>query len=179
LVFALKKALLIAIVLTATPVIAGLYGILHDQLTYAIAPEYFTRFKFCQFAIPLALPARYGVAVVGWSATWWTGVPMGIGLAVVLTFYPLSAILRAYLRGITVLLASALAFGLAGLLAGILFFSKMADNWLLPEGVTQPGRFIAVGCMHDGSYLGGFLGLVTAIAILVQGCPAAGRVPAR
>ena len=26
--------------------IAGAYGILHDQITYAISPEYFTQFKF-------------------------------------------------------------------------------------------------------------------------------------
>lgn len=30
--------------------IAGTYGILHDQVTYSIGPEYFTRFKFEQFA---------------------------------------------------------------------------------------------------------------------------------
>jgi hypothetical protein len=27
------------------PLIAGLYGALHDQLSFTIAPEYFTRFK--------------------------------------------------------------------------------------------------------------------------------------
>lgn len=28
----------------------GLYGILHDQFTYSLSPEYFTKLKFDQFA---------------------------------------------------------------------------------------------------------------------------------
>ena len=30
-------------------VLAGVYGIFHDQVTYAISPEYFTKLKFDQF----------------------------------------------------------------------------------------------------------------------------------
>jgi hypothetical protein len=30
--------------------LGGIYGVLHDQLTYTIGPEYFTRLKFDQFA---------------------------------------------------------------------------------------------------------------------------------
>jgi hypothetical protein len=29
--------------------IAGVYGILHDQITFTISPEYFTEFKSAQF----------------------------------------------------------------------------------------------------------------------------------
>ena len=29
--------------------LAGLYGVVHDQVTYSISQEYFTRFKFLQF----------------------------------------------------------------------------------------------------------------------------------
>ena len=29
--------------------IAGLYGVVHDQITYSMSPEYFTRLKFFQF----------------------------------------------------------------------------------------------------------------------------------
>jgi hypothetical protein len=32
-----------------TIIIAGLYGIIHDQITYSISPEYFTKFKYRQF----------------------------------------------------------------------------------------------------------------------------------
>ena len=166
----MKKALMITAVLTATPLVAGLYGVLHDQLTYTVAPEYYTCFKFPQFGLSPELVAipRLGAAAVGFLATWWIGIPIGLGLAVVLLFHPAGAILRAYLKGMLVLICTALAFGLAGLMLGFLFFARMADNWLLPEGVTQAGRFIAVGCMHNGSYLGGLVGLILAILHLVR-----------
>lgn len=61
--------------------LAGLYGILHDQITYTIAPEYFTKFKFDQFGFG---PAWFGgdrwtVVVIGFLATWWTGILIGLG----------------------------------------------------------------------------------------------------
>ena len=36
-------------VAAAGSLLAGLYGIGHDQLTYSISPEYFTKMKFEQF----------------------------------------------------------------------------------------------------------------------------------
>ncbi len=33
----------------AGALIAGLFGILHDEITFTLAPEYFTRMKFDQF----------------------------------------------------------------------------------------------------------------------------------
>src|ERR1035441_9525373 len=50
-------------------VLAGLYGIAHDQLTYSISPEYFTRLKFPQFHhADFGLPARVFVAEIGFLA---------------------------------------------------------------------------------------------------------------
>ena len=39
--------------------IAGVYGVFHDQITYSISPEYFTRLKFLQFHYAdFGFPAR-------------------------------------------------------------------------------------------------------------------------
>ena len=63
-------------------ILAGLYGIIHDQITYTISPEYFTKFKYQQFGFE---PAWFGghrqtVIIIGFLATWWTGIIIGIGL---------------------------------------------------------------------------------------------------
>ena len=45
---------------------AGLFGALHDQISYTVAPEYFTRFKFIQFdLLDERVPERLRVAAVG------------------------------------------------------------------------------------------------------------------
>ena len=54
--------------------LAGCYGIFHDQVTYSISEEYFTRFKFLQFSYAdFGLPPRVFVAEIGFLATWWVG----------------------------------------------------------------------------------------------------------
>lgn len=45
-------------------VLSGLYGAVHNQISYSVSPEYFTKFKFVQFRIN-GLPHRLGAAVVG------------------------------------------------------------------------------------------------------------------
>src|SRR5512137_2235558 len=55
--------------------VAGGYGVLHDQVTYSIAPEYFTNLKFKQFHFAnLGLGDRVFVSAVGFLATWWVGL---------------------------------------------------------------------------------------------------------
>lgn len=57
--------------------IAGVYGIIHDQISYSVSEEYFTKFKFIQFGIQ-NLPNRIGAGIVGFLATWWVGFPIAM-----------------------------------------------------------------------------------------------------
>lgn len=63
--------------------IAGLYGTVHDQITYSISLEYFTRLKFAQFHYAeFGLPPRVFVAAIGFLATWWVGFIAGWFIAI-------------------------------------------------------------------------------------------------
>lgn len=53
-------------------IVGGIYGIVHDQITYSISPEYFTKLKFDQFDYA-GLGDRIFVATIGFLATWWVG----------------------------------------------------------------------------------------------------------
>ena len=51
--------------------LGGLYGMLHDQISYTISREYFTDFKFHQFRYAdFHLPERLYVGIIGFLATW-------------------------------------------------------------------------------------------------------------
>ncbi|MCU0874407.1 MAG: hypothetical protein MUE50_18895 [Pirellulaceae bacterium] len=55
-------------------IVAGVYGILHDQVSYSISQEYFTRLKFLQFRYAdFGWSQRVFVAEIGFLATWWVG----------------------------------------------------------------------------------------------------------
>src|SRR5262245_32181747 len=63
-------------------VIAGPYGAVHDQISYAISPEYFTKLKFRQFSYAnFGWPPQLFAAEVGFLATWWVGLLAGWFLA--------------------------------------------------------------------------------------------------
>ncbi|MFT6321394.1 MAG: hypothetical protein ACJAT4_002324 [Granulosicoccus sp.] len=42
----MNKFLAFLLILILAPVLAGIYGIIYDQITYTISPEYYIKFKF-------------------------------------------------------------------------------------------------------------------------------------
>ena len=96
--------------------VAGLYGVLHDEITYSISPEYFTRPKFLQFHYAdFGLPPRVFVAEIGFLATCWVGFIAGWFLArvAVPSFPPAMAHLHCC-RGFAIILGCAFAASMAG-----------------------------------------------------------------
>lgn len=146
-------------------VLASVFGALHDQITYAISPEYYTALKFKQFgADPRALGIPLAVAKVGVLATWWVGA----GLGLILGFMALSqrdATAMAHVMivsGVLVVLTTSLAA-----LAGGLLWPTLKDAGLhvpTPSAVKDRDAFGQVGTIHTFSYLGGALGGLCAIA---------------
>jgi hypothetical protein len=163
------------LIILAGPLIAGIYGILHDQITYTICPEYYTKFKFYQFGLSdsgteaIFPNPRLQVSLVGLLATWWMGIPIGIILGVTLIIYResvelFSSALNAYL----ITLIVAFLTGLVGLIYGKLILAEKGVSWWLPENLVDKENFIAVGSMHNFSYLGGLLGLLSGIIYVVK-----------
>ena len=81
--FDVRKILTIFLVAAMASVIAGIYGVINDQITFSISSEYYTKFKFIQFNLAnennidkIKFP-RIFVAIVGFLATWWFGLVLG------------------------------------------------------------------------------------------------------
>jgi hypothetical protein len=165
----MKKALVALPLLLVAVLAAALYGALHNQISYTVANEYFTKFKFVQFGLTTAgLPDRAAAGLVGVFASWWMGIPLGIILTGV------GFIQRTYKRMFLVTLQSflvvvvvALVVGLVGLLYGFIQTQsfELAEyvGWYIPENLEQPRRFLCAGYMHNSSYLGAVVALPLAI----------------
>jgi hypothetical protein len=148
--------------------VAGSYGAVHDQVSYTISQEYFTRFKFQQFAwADLGWPPRSFAALIGFLATWWAGLIGGwvlarLGLAKLWEVVGWRPVARAFgwMAGVAVV------GGVVGALAGFVFtlsgdFGRWND-WRLARDLHDVRAFVIVADLHAGSYLGGLLGLVWA-----------------
>jgi hypothetical protein len=164
----LHKFFVFVATLCIMPLIGGLYGALHDQLSYTISPAYFTHFKYLQFGFD---PAWFGghrptVAVIGFLATWWVGAFIGIVLGLVcLRFRTPRWMIRMLMRSTGITLGVAALAALAGL-----FYAWLQDPPLraFVRGSTDPEAFHAVGTMHLFSYEGGMLGMLVATLWLLR-----------
>jgi hypothetical protein len=149
-------------------IVAGSYGAVHDQVSFTIAPEYFTRLKFQQFAwADLGWPTRAYVALIGFLATWWVGLIAGwvlarLGLAELWEMRGWRPVVRAF----GVMLLVAVVVGLGGALVGVAVTSSGDlshwDDWRIARNLHDVRSFVIVAYLHAGSYLGGIVGLIVA-----------------
>ncbi|MGI4870242.1 MAG: hypothetical protein ACRYFX_03575 [Janthinobacterium lividum] len=154
-----------------TILLAGVYGVVHDQITYSISPEYFTRFKYEQFGFE---PAWFGghrptVALIGLLATWWVGLFIGVifgllGLLLVARPVLVSTLFGAVRRAF----GTTLVAGVIGYFYGRFVLAKTGVSWWLPDNLQQPADFITVGAIHNFGYGGALVGLLAGVVYILQ-----------
>ncbi len=143
--------------------LAGLYGALHDHLTYSISSEYFTKFKYEQLGLE---PAWFGghrptVALIGFLATWWAGLIIGVIFGLLgLAFVSKAALVKTLLRAVRIAFGTTIVAGVAGYFYGRFVLAKTGVTWWLPDDLRYPADFITVGTIHNFGYYGGILGLI-------------------
>ena len=150
--------------------VAGFYGVLHDQVTYSISHEYFTKLKFNQFhAVNFGFPVRVFVSEVGFLATWWVGFFSGWFLArIAVPAWPPKLAIQKCLAAFLIVFLLAFAGGGVGCLLGLRhsddYFNWIDLCWSL--GVTDTRAFVQVAYIHNAGYIGGGAGLLVAIFFL-------------
>jgi hypothetical protein len=149
---------------------AGLYGVLHDQITYSISPEYFTRMKFEQFHYAnFGLPPRVFVGEIGFLATWWVGFFAAWFIArITIPAFPRRAAFRKSLDGFLIMFAFTTAASVSGYIFGALHGSDYS-SWAIFRsmyGLLDLPAFVRVAYIHNASYLGGLMGLIAALVYL-------------
>ncbi len=170
----MKKFLIFLLILIIAPLIGGLYGIIHDQFTFTLSPEYYTKFKFYQFnlmdtGVEAIFPnPRLQVSMVGFMATWWIGIPIGLILGFEgLRHKDAKTMFRITFKALIITVSVALIVGLLGLAFGYFILVNRPiesfEGWYIPNNVIDVKSYIMVGAMHNFSYIGGVIGLVVAI----------------
>lgn len=152
--------------------LAGAYGVVHDQFTYAISPEYFTKLKFNQFHYAdLGLGDRAFVSMIGFLATWWVGSVAAWLLARrLLPSQPRARAYRQIRQGFLCVFACAATFALLGYALGLV--RGAGADYSAWEGalrrleVVDTWSFVRVACIHNAGYLGGLVGVVVALIVL-------------
>lgn len=174
----MNKLTIIIVTVLISVLMASIYGVIHDQVTYTISPEYYTQFKFIQFNLPdyIIKNERLGVAIVGIGATWWTGIPVGL-IVGAYGFWYKSSFFALKLKVTTLLVVTVITIitGIVGSIHGFLEIESIKD-WPINIGgrelsyfktseslfvIKDVHSFILVGYIHNYSYIGGLIGLIT------------------
>ena len=143
---------------------SGVFGAAHNQVSYSVSPEYFTKYKFHQFQISPELPDRIGAALVGWHASWWMGIVLGVFLIPFgLLIRGTSAYFVGMLKIFVVVLVTTSIVGLLGLAVSFLTITPVTVNGIAMYGneISDPVSFVRAGTMHNSSYAGGLIGIIT------------------
>jgi hypothetical protein len=138
---------------------AGLYGAIHDQISYTISPEYFTHIKFKQFAwLHVDFGTRTNVGLIGFVA-----------ICGILVAYRLRNIEARHLLIRFACLRLGLVLATSALVAsGMSFYSyaqeakTLVAHWQHTAEhymISDPLPFAIVAQMHRMSYVGGAIGM--------------------
>ena len=167
----LLKFLVFLLLFIVICIIAGIYGFLHDQISYTVSPEYFTHLKFKQFGISESLHNRIGAGIVGIMATWWMGLIIGVIIIPIGLIIPnWKNYLYTMLRSFIFISSTALLIGIFALLYGLINYR--IDNlpyWssYIPHDVENKIKFCIIGNMHNFSYIGGIVGMVVGLIYII------------
>jgi len=147
--------------------IGGVYGLLHDLLTYSISDEYFTRLKFAQFVrFDMGFPPWLFAAQIGFVAAGAVGV--GAGWFVARTVTPVWPTRMAFARAMQAFLLMILIAAAAASVGYIISLMTNLGGWLwndLCEAlvISDVPAFLQVALIHAAGYVGALLGLIVAL----------------
>ena len=111
---------------------------------------------------------RVQVAIIGWRASWWMGIPIGLILGLEgLRHRNAKRMFNITFRALLINVFTVFIIGLIGLAYGFTILSKQPlsnfESWYIPDNVSNIRSFISVSAMHNFSYLGAIIGLIVAI----------------
>jgi hypothetical protein len=167
----MKKVLLIPLLLVTGCIIAGTYGVLHNQISYTVSPDYFHEFKYHQFGLNPEIPGRIGASIVGWNAAWWMGIVIGIFIVPIGLVIPgAKRYFFGVLRSYAIVAVTAPIVGLTALAVAFQTISPASIGEIVRYGnvISNPVEFARAETMHNFSYLGGLVGIISGIVWIVR-----------
>ncbi|MCR4317519.1 MAG: hypothetical protein NUW37_14360 [Planctomycetes bacterium] len=143
-------------------VLCCVFGMLHNQMSYSVSAEYFTKFKFIQFRLADSESSeRWRAAIVGLLASWWMGIPIGLVMSSAARSRrePSRTFVIAAKMMIATLVVT-VCFSLTGLLIGFFVAGPERPAWFHFDEVEDARSFLRAGWMHNFSYLGGVVMMI-------------------
>jgi len=162
----MKKGLIFICCIFLSIVIVVLFGVLHNQFTFTISSEFFTKLMFERFGFVeyCTTTPRLTASIIGAWSTWWIGLISGLIFSTIGLFYPAAKdMIKSISYASLILLVTTTIIGLLGLCYGFFNLSGLEKSCCFPLEINNVKNFIAVAKMHSFSYVGGAVGVVLGV----------------
>lgn len=167
----MKKTIILLFTILFSILLASLFGVLNNQITYSISPEFFTKSLFPQFGF-----VEYGLntpkttaAIIGVWSTWWMGLLIGNVIGFTSLTHSSSLIMKKEIKkSLFITIASVILFGVIGYVFGQIYLYDTLITFGFQGTQEQLKNFIIAGYIHDFEYIGGILGLLVAVYFQVK-----------
>ncbi|WP_207434964.1 hypothetical protein [Sabulibacter ruber] len=176
-----KKVIALFLIILLSTLIASIYGVIHNQITYSVSSEFFTKDLFYRFGLDeyfMEAP-RLGAAIIGVWSSWWMGLLIGIMFGIVGCLYQSTKMmLRQTLKAISI--AIVVAFFTPFIVVSYLFLPEYLNSTSLmqyevmrssevPQNmlIQNDYLFYLAAQIHNYSYIGGLLGLIAGVASMI------------
>jgi len=160
----MRTFIIIALLILA-PMLASFYGFIHDQITFSISEEFFTKFRFKDYDMPHTWHPRAKAGMIGILNAWQTGIPFGIILTMVGRIHKNNHKLLFY-----TFYAYLLTFFFSFAFSMIAIYMPAASDMLairknLPADILDPVSFQRVETINNYGYIGGIIGMLMGIGL--------------
>jgi len=160
----MRTFIIIALLILA-PMMASLYGFIHDQITFSISEEFFTKFRFNDYDMPHSWHPRAKAGMIGILNAWKTGIPFGIILTAIGRIHKTNNKLLFY-TFYTYLLTFFFSFAFSLIAVYMPLASEMtAIQKNLPANILDPIAFQRVESINNFGYIGGIIGMFMGIGL--------------
>lgn len=168
----MKKALIFIVSIFSISIIAAIYGIVHNQFTYTISDEFFTKFMFEKFGF-----VEYGqetprltASIIGVLSCWWIGLILGFIFTCVGLFNKTpSNMIKSIYSTVLVTFGIVILIGLIGFVYGFSGLSSLNSSCCFPLQIDNVKSFIAISSMHTFSYIGVIVGAFVGLLYQING----------
>jgi len=160
----MRTFIFIALLILA-PMMASLYGFIHDQITFSISEEFFTKFRFNDYDMPHSWHPRAKAGMIGILNAWKTGIPFGIILTAVGKIHKNTHKLMMY-TFYTYLVTFFMSFTFAIIATYIPLSTEISSlKESLPKDILDPIAFQRVVQINNYGYIGGIIGMLMGIGL--------------
>lgn len=159
------RTFIFIVLLILAPVLASLYGFLHDQITFSISEEFFTKFRFNDYVMPHTWHPRAKAGMIGIMNAWKTGIPFGIILTAVGRIHKNTHKLMVY-----TFYTYLVTFFMTAAFSLIAIYMPAPAEMVelvktMPANITDPIAFQRVVRINNFGYVGGIIGMLMGIGL--------------